>query len=281
MKKRLSMLKLLSILSLLIINLNATTIKHKITSYEEHRLSANPNLAVNSIKLIFTKKLSNNWTGFVFDLDLTIVNQNKDIKVKDMLFSNGKLVTSELKTLKGFDMKRKMHPKLDKRYYQDSHLIAGDKNAKHKLVLFSDPLCPICTEDTPTIIKDVQEHPHTFALYYVSFPLDMHPTAKLIAKAAMIAGEQGIRNIDYKVYTAKFEKFFDAYRNKNNQKSLDAFNKVLNTHITMAQINDKELQKMQNADIKLAEDALVNGTPTLFLDGEIDLTRSEYKKYIK
>jgi len=276
------MLKLLSIVSLLIINLSAATLEHKLTRYEQYRLGANPNLDVNSLKLVFSKPLKDGWSGYVFDIDLTIINQKRNIKVKDIIFSNGNLVTSELKTIKGFDLKRDIHPTLDKRYYKDSHLIAGNKNAKHKLVLFSDPLCPICTEDTPKIIKDVQEHPNTFALYYISFPLDMHPTAKVIAKAAMIAKKQGIKNIDYKVYTANFERFFDAYGNKDAKKSLDAFNKVLKTNITMTQIRDNSLvDKLQKEDIKLANDAMVNGTPTLFLDGNIDSTRSKYKKYIK
>ncbi|HIP13469.1 MAG TPA: hypothetical protein EYG73_12220, partial [Arcobacter sp.] len=75
--------------------------------------------------------------------------------------------------------------------------------------------------------------------------------------------------------------FFDAYKNKDNQKSLDAFNKVLATSITMKQINNKKINEKLEYDMKLANDAIITGTPTLFLDGEIDLTRSQYKKFIK
>ena len=279
--KRLSMLKLLSILliSSFFSVANAKTIEQRILSFEKHRVSQNPAIKLKNIKLVFKKDLEDNWKGYVYKLDLTL--KGKDIHVNDIIFSNGNLVTAELRNLHNLDLKRKMHPILDKRYYQDSHLIAGNKNAKHKLVIFSDPLCPICTSETPKIIQDVQEHPNIFALYYISFPLDMHPTAKTIAKAAMVLHSKGFKNSDYKVYTAGLDFYFDPYKNKDNKKSLDALNKVLKTNITMKQINNPLYNKRLQEDIKLANDAFVNGTPTLFLDGEVDLTRSQYKKYIK
>lgn len=281
-----SMLKLLSLISLLTLSLQsnswAKSIDEQVYSYEKHRINVNPNIKLNNLKLVFKKDLGNNWYGYVYDLDVTIKKEKKDINIKDMLFSNGIFVTAELKQLKnGLDLKRKMHPVLDKRYYKNSRLIAGNKNAKHKLVLFSDPLCPICIDDVPGIIKDVQNNPKTFALYYISLPLDMHPTAKTLSIASKIAKEQGVKNITYKVYTAGFEKYFHAYRNKDDQKSLNAFNKLLKTNITMAQIKNHNMEKKIQAEIRLSEEAFVNGTPTLFLDGEIDLTRSQYKKFIK
>ncbi|MCK5293821.1 MAG: thioredoxin domain-containing protein [Arcobacteraceae bacterium] len=274
------MLKLLSLISLVTLSLDAKSIDEKVYSYEKHRIKSNHNIKLNSLKLVFKKDLGDGWYGYVYDLDVTV--KDKKINAKDIIFSNGSMVTAELKQLKnGLDLKRKMHPTLDKRYYQDSHLIAGNKDAKHKLVLFSDPLCPICTDDVPLIIKDVQKYPKTFALYYISLPLDMHPTAKTLSIASKIAKYQGVKNVDYKVYTAGFEKYFDAYESKDDKKSLDAFNKVLKTNITMSQIKKVDMERKIQADIKLSADAFVNGTPTLFVDGEIDLTRSQYKKFIK
>lgn len=275
------MLKLLTIVSLLSISLSARTAEEKIISYEKHRLRANPNIELKKQELVFKKELGNGWSGYVFSLDITIKAQNKDITVNDTLFSNGQFITSELKAMNGLDLKRKMHPILDARYYTDEHLIAGNKNAKHKLVVFSDPLCPICTTDTPRIIKDVQDNPDLFALYYISYPLEMHPTAMTIAKAAELLKERKFENAEYKVYTAGLDAYFDAYKSKDKQKSLDALNKVLGTNLTLKEINTVHISKKIKADIKLAQDAFVNGTPTLFLDGEVDLTRSQYQKYIK
>jgi len=273
------MLKSLTITALLSSSLFALDIEKKILKFEKHRIDRNPNIKLNNIELAFKKNVEDNWVGYVFKIDLEV--EGKEISTNDIIFSNGKLISEDLKKLNGSSYKRMMHPTLDMRYYAEDHLIAGNKNAKHKLVLFSDPLCPICTEDTPEIIKDVQNNPELFALYYISFPLDMHPTAKTIAKAALVLREKNFKNADYKVYTAKLENHFDAYQNKNDEKSLNALNNVLGTKLTMNELNNSSIKDKIKYDMKLAEDAYINGTPTLFLDGEIDITRSNYKKYIK
>ena len=280
--KRLSMLKLLKILliSISLFSVSyAKTIEQKVLRFEKFRVTQNPSIYLDNIKLVFTKKIQDGWTGYVFKLDLSI--KGKKVSVNDILFSNGNLVTGELRTIHNLDLKKKMHPLLDKRYYQDKFLIAGNKNAKHKLVLFSDPLCPFCIRYVPKIINDVQKHPKKLALYYITFPLNMHPTAKTIAKANIILDEQGFNNATYKIYTAKLDKFFDPYKNKNNKKSLEALNKVLGTNITLKQINNPKYNQILKENMNLTDDALVSGTPTLFTDGEVDLTLSNYKKYIK
>jgi protein-disulfide isomerase len=268
------------ITSLLGISLSAKSIEDRVKSFEKHRLNANPNVELKTLDLAFTKKLEDGWTGYLFKVSLKY--QGKDIETTDIIFSNGNFATPELRNLKGLDQKRLMHPTLDARYYDDSRLIAGNKNAKHKLVIFSDPLCPNCTADLPRVMKDVQANPKKLALYYVSLPLDrLHPTARTLIKAAYIAKEQGVKNVKYRLYTAKFEKFFDPYATKDNQKALDAFNKVFGTKITMAQVNNTKLNKKLESDIKLSDEAYIQGTPTLFLDGDVDLTRGKYKQFIK
>ena len=174
-----------------------------------------------------------------------------------------------------------MYPKLSKKYFSKEHLIAGDPNAPHTLVLFSYPLCPICVDEVPFIMKHIMENPKNIALYYYHMPLDMHPTAKTLSIASMIVKEQGIKDIDYKVYDKDFSNFFDAYEEKDNQKALNFFNKTFKTNITMKQINNIKWTNKIKSDLKMAEDAFVNGTPTLFFDGEIDKSRMKYEGYLK
>ena len=278
---KLSMLKLLTIAGLLTISANGapTNLEKKLFSYEKQRINSNPAVQLKDLKLTFSKKLENNWTGYLFSISL--VYQGKNVNTNDILFSNGSEVTGELKKLTGFDYKRLMHPTLGAEYYDKKRLIAGNINAKNKLVVFSDPLCPNCTSSMPEIIKDVQNNPKVFALYYFSFPLDMHPTAKTIAKASKLAELKGIKNVSYKLYTGNFDKFFDPYELKDNQKALDAFNKVFKTSFTLNELNNTTITNSLDEDMKLADKAFVNGTPTLFLNGEIDVTRSTYKGKIK
>lgn len=277
-----SMLKLSIVTTLLSTSIFASSDinEKKLLSYEKQRVSQNPQVQLKEIKLAFKKELEDGWKGYVFALELNY--NGKDIKTNDILFSNGKFVTSELKYPTGLDLKRTLHPELDSRYYDKKLLIAGNSDAKHKLVVFSDPLCPNCTSLMPELIKDVEAHPKKLALYYVVMPLDrLHPTARTLAKAAKIAKEQGVKDVDYKVYTAGFEKYFDPYEEKDNQKALDAFNKVLKTNITLAQVNSQKVNEELETSIKLSDDAMIQGTPTLFFDGDVDLTRSKYKDVIK
>ena len=272
----LSMLKLLMIISILNISLSANTIEDKIKSFEEHRIKLNPNIKLKSLKLIFKKDLTDGWNGYIYALDLTL--KGKQLNVNDIIFSNGKMVSEGLKNINGLDLKRLMHPVLDDRYTQPSHLVAGNIDAKHKLVIFSDPLCPLCIEDTPRIIADVKAHPKELSLYYISFPLQMHPTARTLAKAAQIAHDSGIKNVETKLYKAGFDFYFDPYKNKDHKRALKAFNTVFKTKITMDEIENKKVNDRLESDIKLGEDAFINGTPSLFIDGKIDLSRNGYKK---
>lgn len=274
------MLKLLTITILLSTSLFSKSFEKKLLSYEKFRVSQNPQAEIKNVKLAFTKDLGDGWTGYLFKIDLKY--KGKDIKTNDILYSDGKVVTSELKKPTGFDYKMMMHPTLDSRYTDKKNLIAGNHNAKHKIVIFSDPLCPNCTMVMPEILKDVEANPKKLALYYISMPLDrLHPTARTLIKASKVAVAQGVKDVHMKVYTAKFDKFYDPYSEKDNQKALDAFNKVLGTKITMKQLENKKIVSELKHHIKLSDEAMIAGTPTIFFDGEVDVMRNKYKSVIK
>ena len=283
---KLLMLKLSMILSLLSSSLIANTVEDNLLKFEKQRIKraiARAKGKVNSIKIILKKDLKQDgWYGYVFNLDIEV--QDKNIIQKDTLFAKDNLIAPDLintKTKRSF--KDMMYPTLTDKYYSKKHLIAGNPNAKHKMVIFSDPLCPICVDEIPFTIKDIIDNPENIALYYYHLPLDMHPTARTLSKASMIATQSGIKNVDYKVYNANFpEKYkFDAYEDKDNQKILNFFNKEFGTNITIKQINDPKLEKLLKADYQMSEDAFVSGTPSMFFDGVYDITRSKYEKILK
>jgi protein-disulfide isomerase len=260
------------------------TIDKNILDYETSKISSilkRQKIVLNDVNIVLKKDLQQNgWYGYVFDLAFTV--KGKELTQKDTLFTNGDLITSDLtdiKTQKSF--KDMMYPKLSKKYFDKSHLIAGNIDAKHTLVLFSDPLCPICLDEVPSIIKNVMKNPESFSLYYYHLPLEMHPTAKVLSKASIIATKMGLKDVDYKVYITDFSNFYNAYEEKDNKKALLHFNKIFETKITMAQINDSKLDQKLKNDMKMSEDAFVSGTPTLFLDGEIDKSRMKYEQYLK
>jgi len=283
---KLLMLKLLMILSLLTSSLFANTVEDNLLKFEKQRVKravARVKGKITSVKIILKKDLNQDgWYGYVFNLDIKV--EGKTIIQKDTLFAKDNLIAPDLintKTKRSF--KDLMYPTLTDKYYSKKHQIAGNLNAKHKMVIFSDPLCPICVDEVPFIIKAIMDNPKNIALYYYHLPLDMHPTARTLSKASLIATQSGIKNVDYRVYDANFpEKYsFDAYEDKDNQKILNFFNKEFGTNITMKQINDPKLEKSLKDDYQMSEDAFISGTPSMFFDGVYDITRSKYEKFLK
>ncbi len=280
------MLKSLTIASLLSSSLvaNNTKADNELLDYEKKRVESfvkRVNGKLNSVEIVLKKDLQKDgWYGYAFNLDLNV--RGKDVNQKDFIFVNGDIITPELINIKtNRSYKDMMYPTLSKKYLSKKHLIAGNHDAPHTMVIFSDPLCPICIDEVPLIMKKVMDNPKNIALYYYHMPLDMHPTAKILSKAAMIAKDQGIENIDYKVYSTDFSNFYDAYKEKDEKKALNKFNEIFKTKITINQINEKKYEDALQYDLKMAEEAFVNGTPTVFFDGNIDKTRSKYENFLK
>jgi hypothetical protein len=262
-------------------NLYADKIEDKILKFEKTRISKNKRIKLKDIKLFFKKDLNQgSWKGYVFDVTISV--QKKEINIKDIIFSDGVMIAPELiniDTKQSF--KKIMYPTLDVKYYNREYLIYGNKFSKHSITIFSDPLCPICVDVVPEIIDNIRKSKKDIAIYYIPMPLNMHPTAKLIVKAALLAQKAGIKDIDYKVYTAHFDNEFDAYEEKDEEKVLKIFNKKFKTNFTMKEINSERLNNKIKHSLKLSGDALVNGTPTIFFDGKIDQTREKYLRYLK
>jgi len=281
-----SMLKLLSITILLSSFAFANSeIEKTLIKFEKQRIGKQlmrMGGELNDVSIILKKDLNQNgWIGYTMNLEFTL--QGKKLTQRDTVFSNGELITTELINVKNrVSFKNVMYPTLGKEFFSDKHIIEGNPKAKNTLVIFSDPLCPICIDEMPYIMKKIIDNPKNVKLYYYHLPLKMHPTAKTISKASIIAREQGVKNVDFRVYKANFPvKYnFDAYEEKDHQKVLNFFNKEFGTNITMQQINDPRLEKMLKHDEEMSEKAFVNGTPTVFFNGEYDMRRSEFEKHL-
>lgn len=69
--------------------------------------------------------------------------------------------------------------------------IKGDKNAKVKIMEYTDFECPYCNRSFPTIEALLTKYGNKISLEYRSFPLPFHANAQKAAEAALCAGEQG------------------------------------------------------------------------------------------
>jgi thiol-disulfide isomerase/thioredoxin len=274
------MLKLL-IISLSINLLNANSfLEDKILNFLKKTIAPTKSYKITNIRLTGSKEIDSmkGWKVFFVKVDLKIIGKDKNLTISDKIFTNGKVIARDLISINsGRSIKSMFVPDFDSKYYNDKNIIAGDKNAKNKLVVFSDPLCPFCMSFMPEIIKFVKKYPNQFVLYYYHFPLNIHPNSKTIIKASLTAKKMGLKDVDLKVY----EKAFDFEGGKDDKKALEAFNKEMGTKFSLKDINNPEIIKLLEDDIKVVNNLGLMGTPRLFVNGKFDKTRQMYKNLVK
>ena len=266
--------KILSISILIASSLYASN-DENILEFEKTRISQNPNVEVKNIKINTKKELPlNGWYGYILDVEATV--QGKNINAKDILFSDGKYISLELiDSETGKSLKDLVTPNLTDNYYDKSKLIAGNHNAKDKIVIFSDPLCPFCQDYVPDVIKYVNKNSNNIALYYYNFPLSIHPAATPLSKLIEVVKHKGVKNAELKAYETDWEPYFNS-KSTDEKKILEAFNKEFKTNIKIEEISTNEINALIEKDITMAEEVMVQGTPTIFINGVKDTTKLKY-----
>lgn len=271
--------KLLIIQILFLSSLIASeTIDDKVIAYEKKRLSVNnKRMVIQDISIFHKQKIDlEGWYGYIVDLKVKI--QGKDVNAKDIVFSNGKVITIDLQDLDtGESLKDSVAPSLSSVYYNKKHLIAGNHKAKDKILLFSDPLCPACIVVIPDIINYVNKNSKKIGLYYYHFPLlRLHPASDTLSRAMVIAHEKGIKNIEEKIYATDFSKYFDP-KETDKEKILKGFNTVFKTQITVEEVKKDKIKIEIYNDMQMGDEVMVNSTPTIFINGKRDKTQKKYK----
>ncbi|MFW2551989.1 DsbA family protein [Aliarcobacter butzleri] len=248
-----------------------------VVDFEKKRVAQNPNVKVKDVKVNTKKDLPlAGWNGYILDVEAIV--QEKSLKVKDILFSNGDYIALDLIDAKtGKSLKDLVTPNLTSNYYDKTKLIAGNHNAKDKIVVFSDPLCPFCMEYIPEVINYVNKNSDGIALYYYAFPLvQIHPASEALSKIIEVAKNKGVKDIELKAYKTDWETYFSPKEN-DEKKILEAFNKELKTNIKLEEIASKDINEKLSKDMSMGEEVMVTGTPTIFVNGVKDTTRELYK----
>ncbi|QFR49074.1 thioredoxin domain-containing protein [Sulfurimonas lithotrophica] len=267
------MLKLLAITLLSSTFVYATSNK-QVEDFLYKNFKSNPN--IKSIKIGVSSKVKikqmPQWEAFIVDVDATVKGDRK-VKQKMIWFSNGIVMSPDLIDIKtNKSLKDSVSPKLEAKHYKKENLIYGNENAKHKVAIFSDPLCPFCRSYVPEAIEYMKKQPENFALYYYHFPLpSLHPAAVELSKAAIAAELQGVKDVVLKLYNVKLDS-----KERNVSKILKAFNDAVGTKITEKDLKDSSVVKHFEQDRNIADDVMVQGTPTIFFDGVKDKSKKKY-----
>ncbi|MEA1952934.1 MAG: thioredoxin domain-containing protein [Campylobacterota bacterium] len=216
------------------------------------------------------------WDIYLTTMDLTF--QKKEIHAPETMFVKDGLITGRLINLKtGNDYREEIKPTVPKGMYNDAHLLFGNKDAKHKVLIFSDPQCPFCQEIVPEIFKAAKENPTKLAVYYYHLPLlRIHPVADVLTRVMHVAQHEGKVDMVNKLYSLKIKA-----DETDVKKILAAVKAHANYVVTPEQIDAKEVIDAIKADVDAASKMMVSGTPTIYIDGEWDKMRNGYEALIK
>ncbi len=209
--------------------------------------------------------------GFVIMLQLQ-THKRLDTLEKFVLGLNSKLLKQTQKFKKGeqdssvfqaFQANTKVQIPIGSSYTQ------GSKQASLTLVEFTDIECIYCAQVSPVLEKLAKEFPNRLRIVFKHFPLSFHKKARSAHIALLAAGEQN-RFFEYRYKLAKYSRELSSERYFKIAQELgldiEEFKK------TILNVQDK-LETINN-DILLGRKIGVQGTPTLFANGEKVVNRS-------
>ncbi len=252
-----------------------------VINYVRAKLSHNPAVKIN--KIAIDDKLPipgiKGWSAYVIavDINLTRGKRSRHINFEDILFVSKNLIAPELyDRATGRDVREMIQPKMPENIYSKDHLLYGNPDAKHKVIVFSDPLCPFCRMSVPGILEAAKKHPGDIALYYYHLPLmGLHPASGTLVRVMELAQKEGRADVIDKMYKLKIDP-----RLRDEKKILDIVAKQTGYKVTPEQIHQKWIDEKLKNDRDTARKLLVNGTPTVYADGKKDVTRERYKSFI-
>ena len=246
--------------------------------YVKRAVVKNPQVKVKGVTVIESKTDERlpGWTILLTTLDLEY--QKKEIHAPETMFVKDGLVTGHLVDLKtGNDYRDNIKPSVPASYYDDAHLLFGNKDAEHKVLIFSDPQCPFCQELVPAIFNAAKANPTKMAVYYYHLPLlRIHPVSDILTRVMHVAQHEGKMDVVEKIYSLKIDP-----KETDMTKVLAAVKAHTGYSITAEQVNKKEIKDALKADVTAAGKMMVSGTPTIYIDGQWDKTRDGYKKLTK
>lgn len=230
------------------------------------------NVKVSSVTDV---KGHDDWKAYYVEFDAILKKDSRQVVQKMVWFSNGEVIAKEIFDLEQVkDMNEMVSLPMKPEHYKKENLIYGNENAKHKVAIFSDPLCPFCRTFVPEALEYMKKEPNKFAVYYYHFPLEtLHPAAVELVKAAVALEKKGVKDVVLKLYKVNIDP-----KQRSNEKILAEFNKVMGSNIQVFDLLSKEVSEHLKSDLDIANALMVNGTPTVFFDGVIDRTKMKYKE---
>ena len=273
-----SKLLMSTVIATVTLSANAQPDEKILLKYIKKAVVKNPQVKVKGVSIIESKTHKDlpGWTILLTTMDLEY--QKKQIHAPETMFIKDGVITGHLVDLKtGNDYRDNIKPTVPESYYDDAHLVFGNKDAKHKVLVFSDPQCPFCQEIVPDIFTAAKENPTKMAVYYYHLPLlRIHPVSDILTRIMHVAQHEGKLDVVEKIYSLKIDP-----KETDMTKILAAVKSHAGYSVSAEKVNAQAVKDALKADEKAAGRMMVSGTPTIYIDGEWDKMREGYKELIK
>jgi protein-disulfide isomerase len=251
----------------------------EVLAYLKKGIASNANVSNVEVDINGKKAVPNmsGWQAYFVSIEADVKQgaETRHINQNGTYFISGDTMSTELVNIKtGERYNDTLAPDFPTQFYTKNNLISGAGNAKYKVAIFSDPLCPFCRRYVPEALSYMEKYPAVFGVYYFHYPLPtLHPAAVTLTKAAIAAEQADMENVTQRLYTVEVNA-----NEKDEGKILDAFNKTFKTKLGLADIRRPSVIKQFESDQKAAQVAMVSGTPTVFFEGKKDPSKNKYKE---
>ena len=230
-------------------------------------------IEIKNLQVEAPNTLNGNWKQYPITF---LVKENGNfVQTKETLIMNGHYLVSDALNLKTMTSIREENTRIfQNKFYNDDYLIIGNKNAKNKVVIFSDPLCPFCKNIVNALFTDAKQAKEKPAVYLYEIALKIHPASKILLQHIM-ASKNHIKAIK-KVYAADVDGKFISVSDFTTINSW--FKEKTGETITKDEIGKiHEISQVQH----LADELGVDGTPTIFINGHQTKFLSKVEKLFK
>jgi protein-disulfide isomerase len=149
---------------------------------------------------------------------------------------------------------------------EDTDPQIGPKDAKVKVVLFSDFQCPYCKAFHDTFRKAEAAYKDKVLFVYKFLPLDIHPQANNAAMAGACANDQGkFWEMADKLYSSQAD-----WSNTTGTTKFKTYAALLGLNVTKFNqcVDGNQFKDKIDADKQMASEFGISGTPAFFVDDQ-------------
>ena len=229
----------------------------------------NPEVKSMQIKEIYTSKITDDWTGGIFSMQLNLTKGetiNKTVK----LFYNQELIVEDIFTKNGESLSKYLNLPLIKplKIYTKEFQINKRDETKPSLyginmVIFSDVLCPYCQESMSSLLKFGKKY--NMNVYLLDIALPEHPNSSTVTvymNTAISLNPNKTMKIVENTYSANFP---------NTRTDADMILNIFNANSGVAPIRAEDVKKQNKTELlnrseDIAKKEYIKGTPTIFVD---------------